>query len=1241
MLKNLYILLFGLIAFIASAQNETNIWYFGHNAGLDFNDGTPTVLLDGALDTNEGCATISDSTGQLLFYTEGVTVYNRNHNVMLNGTGLHGSPSSTHSAIIVPKPEDNDIYYIFTVDEVGGPHGLQYSEVDMTLDNGLGGVTFNKNLLLSTPVNEKITAVKNSETDGFWVVSHRFNSNEFIVFEVTANGVSTTPIVTAIGSQTGFLNVAGQIKISPNGTKLAVATGAEAQLFDFNITNGAITNPIILNPSVSSYGVEFSPDSNLLYISFYTGVYQYNLNAGSASDIINSQVTLISSPEPFSSLQLGPDNRIYVAKNQSPFLDIIENPNLLGLACGYQYDSLYLEGRISALGLPTFIQSFFLVRFQVENTCYGEGSVFNANISQPYESIHWNFGDGNTSTDENPVHTYATAGEYEVQLTVTANGQTFIEVKTITIYEPPNVNTVVSLQQCDDDVDGFTVFNLNEAKTLISANSSHETITFYETQEDAEVPANPITNVAGYINQIVSSDIIWARNENSGGCFNISQLNLLVSTTQIPADFTRDFYQCDDGISTSDGVATFDFNSVDAEIQALFPAGQQLVIKYYRNQSEALSETNPIENTASFQNTGYPHTQNIYIRVDGVNGCLGLGHHITLHVEPIPVAYPVPVFQGCDDNGDGVFEFDTSTIETIILNGQTNATISYTDENGNILPNPLPNPLITATQMITARIVNSTSLDTEGACYDETEINFIVNAAVVAHNIPEFIACDTDQDGFFSFTTSNVETQLLNGQSGLTVTYTDETGSVLSSPLPNPFNTTTQTITARVENPLNSICYDETTINFTVSATPTVNTIQSVMVCDDLSNDGVEYFTLSDFDEQILNGQSNTLFQIKYFETHTDAENNINPLPDNYQVTSASQSIYARIHNSNNINCYEITVFELGVLNTPVAYQPNNLHVCDDQSNDGIASFDLSLQDVNILNGQSAVNNILSYFITQEDANNNVNALVIPFTNSQNPQTIYARLENIDSEHCYSTTSFEIYVKEQPNLLIEDQWFICENGIIELTADAGYDEYLWSTGEMTQSITVSNPGDYVLTLANVYGDLRCETSKTITVSESRIATIIDIETIDFTQNNNSIIIFIEGQGNYEYSLDGITYQDNNQFSNLYIDDYIVYVRDKGGCGISTEEIYLLFYPKFFTPNNDGFNDTWQLINATKEPNNIIYVFDKYGKLLKQLSPADNGWDGTINGIKLPSDDYWFVLHRQNGKQYNGHFTLKR
>src|SRR5690606_33043775 len=150
--------------------------------------------------------------------------------------------------------------------------------------------------------------------------------------------------------------------------------------------------------------------------------------------------------------------------------------------------------------------------------------------------------------------------------------------------------------------------------------------------------------------------------------------------------------------------------------------------------------------------------------------------------------------------------------------------------------------------------------------------------------------------------------------------------------------------------------------------------------------------------------------------------------------------------------------FQIGVSYLPIAYQPEDLKVCDDDANDGEAEFDLSNQNSAILNGQPETENRISFHLSQIDANYKLNAISTDFTNSESPQTIYVRLENSNNSQCYSTTSFNIVVVEKPVLLMDDQWSICEGDSVEIMSDAGFDEYLWSTGETTPSITVNETG---------------------------------------------------------------------------------------------------------------------------------------------------------------------------------------
>jgi hypothetical protein len=198
-----------------------NTWYFGQGAGLDFNSGSPVPLTDGQLNTFEGCASISDINGDILFYTDGSIVYNKNHTVMPNGSGLWGHNSSSQSAIIVKKPGSSNIYYIFTVDGyTGWDQGLNYSEVDMSLDGGLGDITLNKNISLIQYASEKVTAVRHDNGSDFWIVSRADYSSEFQSFLLSSNGVDNTPIISNSLSYQGATS--GYLRASQDGSRIAV-----------------------------------------------------------------------------------------------------------------------------------------------------------------------------------------------------------------------------------------------------------------------------------------------------------------------------------------------------------------------------------------------------------------------------------------------------------------------------------------------------------------------------------------------------------------------------------------------------------------------------------------------------------------------------------------------------------------------------------------------------------------------------------------------------------------------------------------------------------------------------------------------------------------------------------------------------------------------------------------------------------------------------------------------------------
>ncbi|MCK5840156.1 MAG: PKD domain-containing protein, partial [Bacteroidales bacterium] len=453
-------------------HKEANVWIFGKHVGLDFNFTPPAVLHSPVILTQEGCASIADSLGTLAFYTDGITIWNRIDEIMMNCTQLRGHNSSTQSGIIVPKPNDPNFYYVFTVPYQGDPVGLQYSEVDMTLAGGLGGVTELKNKQLVAPVTEKVTAMSHYNNEDIWVITHKWQdmeiigndtfyipSNEFYAYLVTDEGVDSIPVVSSIGIEHGGsdLNTVGYLKGSPDGEKIALAIfhSDVYQLFNFDNQTGTVNSPITFDGYKRAYGLEFSPNSRILYLSEedvtsqnLMHIYQIDLFAGTPQEIVESKTIIGTTTNQAAigrgALQVGPDQKIYIARGEMNYLGVINNPNIWGsFECGFVNDGIWLEcntSNISKYGLPTFIQTYFSPPvFEPHNLCFGDETLFEilSDITG-YESVFWEFGDGATSTELNPIHQYAAAGDYIVTLTIFYETTERIAEDIITILTSPD-----------------------------------------------------------------------------------------------------------------------------------------------------------------------------------------------------------------------------------------------------------------------------------------------------------------------------------------------------------------------------------------------------------------------------------------------------------------------------------------------------------------------------------------------------------------------------------------------------------------------------------------------------------------------------------------------------------------------------------------------------------------------------------------------------------------------------------
>jgi len=434
------------------AQKEGNIWYFGENAGIDFNSGVPIALTNGKLNTWEGCASICDYKGALLFYTDGVTVYNRNHDTMQNGSDLMGNISSTQSAVIVKQPGANSIYYIFTVDYQGNINGLRYSLVDMNLNGGLGAVSSNKNILIVTPTCEKIAVVKHENNKDFWIVIHLYGADTFNSYLLTSVGLNTTPIVSSIGTVISGnpAYTIGYMKSSSNGKRLAVAISflSNVELFDFDNTTGLLSNVITFsnfgNPG--AYGIEFSPNSNLLYTSVGSNIYQFNLLAGTAPAIINSETIIGTYGRYRGALQLAPDGKIYHSSDNENYLGLIDNPDSLGISCSYIDNGVFLGRNRCKSGLPTFYNNIYdtFTSFTAKKLCSGDSTLFSYASGYSIDSVLWSFDDAisinNSSKDSMPTHVFSSAGNYNVRLIAYSEDTSYLVKLNITILPIPTIN---------------------------------------------------------------------------------------------------------------------------------------------------------------------------------------------------------------------------------------------------------------------------------------------------------------------------------------------------------------------------------------------------------------------------------------------------------------------------------------------------------------------------------------------------------------------------------------------------------------------------------------------------------------------------------------------------------------------------------------------------------------------------------------------------------------------------------
>ena len=787
---------------------------------------------------------------------------------------------------------------------------------------------------------------------------------------------------------------------------------------------------------------------------------------------------------------------------------------------------------------------------------------------------------------------------------------------------PAPVVTNVDLLQCDDDLDRISTANLTEAEISISTNNQNETFQYFETEANAIAGTPEVNDKLRYpVNQ---NGEAWVRTISSESCYTISKINLEVEAAADVA-YNKEFAGiCDDFLqedgtngplnNDTDGITNFDFSNANNEILAFFPLALQpdLDISYFETTDDRTAVINKIADISNYRNIGYPSNitrQTIYFKITNKNNnnCNGTGE-LYLKTNTVPIANPVSDLELCDDTNDG--DGTNGIVQIFNLENQTNTILG------------------------------------------------------------------TQNSADFS------------------VTYHDSAANANSgnNPLASPFTNTVrdaQTIYVRVTNTITNCFTDHTTFNLKVNPLPIANFVQDLEICDDNSDGSArngfsQSFDLESQTADILGTQDNSLFSVTYHRSLNEAQDGINPLSAPFSNTTPNrQIIYVRVYNSNTMCANGISQFDVIVNSEPLFEPISNLSYCDnnvdgDDTNGVIQNIDLEGQIPSILGTTQDPDDFkVTFHENQADAISGNTPLSSPYTNTNSTETIYVRIQNKATSCINDEATFDVIINPLPSFTVTTPQILCLNDLpLNIFVENPSDIYSYQWTDLSgnslstsDNVDIITGGSYTVTATTTNGT-NCTKSETIVVDESNPATFDErfITIIDESNNigsTNTISISIDtisnnlGIGDYQFALKNddnneripiIGFQEAPLFENLEGGIYTIIVNDKNGCSPDAElQISVIQFPKFFTPNGDGKNDTWVIKGANKTfyPNSSINIFNRFGKLMAQIPIDSQGWDGTFNGKTLTTDDYWFniqLIPADTSKPpilKKGHFSLLR
>lgn len=506
------------------------------------------------------------------------------------------------------------------------------------------------------------------------------------------------------------------------------------------------------------------------------------------------------------------------------------------------------------------------------------------------------------------------------------------------------------------------------------------------------------------------------------------------------------------------------------------------------------------------------------------------------------------------------------------------------------------------------------------------------------NTVRDLEVCDDDAnvDGFHSFDLASHASTIVSGHPDSEVSFHASLGdaNLDQNNLPNRYTNTranSQTVYARITSRTGP-CSSIEEFDLIVNPIPAYDNPDQLYICN---ASGIENYDLTALNGQIT--QEDTELDIAYYRSSIDAFTNRGAITA-VDVPQSGIEIFFTIR-SNATSCAVTDSFRIDYEFGPALSQPSTIIACRDGNN--ALTYDFSDIETEALNGLDPDDYDTYLYESIQDRANDSNRLPVSWQASADSRTIYLRSINLLTG-CYSDGSFDILVVDPPAFQLAEIQYLCidDPNPFTLAVASGFAFYEWSTGESganLNEIVIDQPGVYDVTVYNSYG---CSTTMSTEVFESERATITEIEVIGLNYPQNEATITVTGLGAYEFAVDGGPFGSNATFGGLSRGYHNIAVRDINGCGTVVSQAFLILdYPRYFTPNGDGIHDQWELIGLEEYPGAIVRIYNRYGKLLKELGAQNASWDGTYLDKLLQADDYWFELLLPEGERVTGHFSL--